>query len=127
MADKPGEKTPPTTPKKDAGGGVAGQLATDDRGNVTWEWRDEPDLQADDSIGTAARLHALVDPSLDIVEDDEEPRSPLTVNTKRLKTGYNPYNSGVLGKQSWTKKKDLGELSKWIELRKKVAEGKDGE
>jgi len=124
MADKPGEKTPPTTPKKDTGGGSAGQLGTDDRGNVTWEWSDEEDLQADDQVGTAARLRALVDPSLDIVEDDDDPANPLTVNSKRLKTGYNPYNSGALGKQSWTKKKDLSELSKWIDLRKKVADGK---
>lgn len=127
MADKPGETKPPASPKKDAGGGVAGQLATDDRGNVTWEWRDEPDLQADDLVGTHARLQALVDPNLDLVEEDDDPRNPLTVNSKRLKTGYNPYNSGALGKQTWKKKKNLEELSKWIELRKQVTVKKDGE
>ena len=42
-------------------------------------------------------------------------------NPKGLKTGYNPYNSGALGKQSWKKNKDLRELSKWIELKKKTA------
>jgi hypothetical protein len=124
MADKPGEKTPPTTPKKDVDGGIAGQLGKDDRGNVTWEWRDEPELHADDLVGTAARLRALVDPRLDIVEDDDDPRNPLTVNSKRIKTGYNPYNSGALGKQTWKKKKDLKELSQWIELRKKVSDEK---
>jgi hypothetical protein len=124
MADKPGEKTPPTTPKKDVDGGSAGQLGKDDRGNVTWEWRDEPELQADDSVGTAARLRALVDPRLDIVEEDDDPRNPLTVNSKRIKTGYNPYNSGALGKQTWKKKRDLKELSQWIDLRKKVSNEK---
>ena len=54
--------------------------------------------------------------------DDADPLSPLTVNTKGLKSGYNPYNSGALGKQSWKKKKNLRELSKWIELRKKVGD-----
>jgi len=41
-----------------------------------------------------------------------------------LTSGYNPYNSGALGKQSFKKKKNLKELSKWIELRKKAAEKK---
>jgi hypothetical protein len=36
-----------------------------------------------------------------------------------------PYNSGALGKQSY-KKEELKELSKWIELRKKMA-GKQGD
>lgn len=127
MAGKPGDQTTPTSPDKDTGGSDAGQLATDDRGNVTWEWADKGDLLADEPIGTAERLRALVDPRLDVVEDDDSIDNPLSVNPRRLKTGYNPYSSGALGKQTWTKKKDLKELSKWIELRKKVAEKKGDE
>jgi hypothetical protein len=127
MADKPGEKTTPTDPKKDKGDSDAGQLGTDDRGNVTWEWSDKSDLQADDTLGAAERVRALVDPRLDVVEEEDSPDNPLTVNPKRLRTGYNPYNSGALGKQTWTKKKNLQELSKWIELRKKMTEKKEGE
>jgi hypothetical protein len=122
MTEKPRGKSPPT-PK---GTGEAGHLGKDDLGNVTWEWKNEGDLLADDSLGGAERLRALVDPSLQVKDDDDDPLNPLRSNPKGLKSGYNPYNSGALGKQAWKKKKDLRELSKWIELRKKVATKKDG-
>jgi len=125
MAGKPTDKTNPTSPDKTATG--PGHLGMDDRGNVTWEWADTADLQADDSLGAAERVRALVDPSLDVLDDDEASDNPLATSPKRLKTGYNPYNSGALGKQTWKKKKNLKELSKWIELRKKMAEKKDDE
>jgi len=125
MTEKPRGK-PPQAPAKDAD---AGHLGVDDRGNVTWEWNeDEPDLVADDTLGAAERVRALVDPRLQVKDDDDDPANPIQSNPKGLKTGYNPYNSGALGKQSWKKKKNLKELSKWIELRKKMAEKKpDGE
>ena len=122
MTEKPRGKAPPAQ----KGTTEAGHLGTDDLGNVTWEWKDEGDLLADDTLGGVERLRALVDPSLQ-VKDDDDPLNPLRSNPKGLKSGYNPYNSGALGKQSWKKKKDLRELSKWIELRKKVAAKKDGE
>ena len=102
-----------------------GRLELDDRGNVTWQWADEGDLQADDTLGAAERIRALVDPSLDVVEEND-PLGAIQNNPKGLKTGYNPYNSGALGKQAWKKKKDLRKLSEWIELRKKL-EDKKGE
>jgi hypothetical protein len=126
MAEKPGSKPAGKTPKPEKTGSDPGRLGMDDRGNVTWEWEDDADLLADDTLGAAERVRALVDPSLDI-EDEANPANPLKVDPKRLKSGYNPYNSGALGKQTWKKKKDLRELSKWIELRKKMAEKKDEE
>jgi len=99
----------------------------DDRGNVTWEWKDEGDLLADDTLGTAERLSALVDPNLQVADDDDDPMSPIKSNPKGLKKGYNPYNSGVLGTERRKKKKNLRELSKWVELRKKMAEKKPDE
>jgi len=99
-----------------------GHLGVDDRGNVTWEWAKDEDLQADDDIGTAERVRALVDPSLGIEEDDDPTNSPIKSNPQGLNRGYNPYSSGALAKQTWKKKKNLKELSKWIELRKKLGE-----
>jgi hypothetical protein len=130
MAGKPDDNAAPTTPDKDdkhGGDTEAGRLGLDDRGNVTWEWNNDGDLLADDTLGAAERVRALVDPRLDVVEQNEATDNPLSANTQRLKTGYNPYNSGALGKQTWKKKKDLHELSKWIELRKRIAERKDDE
>ena len=123
MTPKPRSK-PPAPGSTDA---EPGHLGIDDRGNVTWEWSDDESLLAEDTLGAAERVRALVDPRLQIREDDENPLSPVQSNPKGLKTGYNPYNSGALGKQSWKKKKNLRELSKWIELRKKMTEKKDGE
>jgi hypothetical protein len=121
MTEKPRGKTP-QAPATD---GDAGHLGLDDRGNVIWEWNeDEPDLVADDALGAAERVRALIDPRLQ-VRDDDDPRNPIQGNPKGLKTGYNPYNSGTLGKQSYNKKKNLKELSKWIELRKKMAAKKE--
>jgi hypothetical protein len=121
MAQKPRDKRPATDKTE------GGRLTVDDRGNVTWEWKDEGDLLADDTLGTAERLSALVDPNLQVADDDDDPMSPIKSNPKGLKKGYNPYNSGVLGKERRKKKKNLRELSKWVELRKKLAEKKPDE
>ena len=123
MAQKTRDKRPASATDKTEGG----RLAVDDRGNVTWEWKDEGDLLADDTLGTAERLSALVDPNLQVADDDDDPMSPIKSNPKGLKKGYNPYNSGVLGTERRKKKKNLRELSKWVELRKKMAEKKPDE
>lgn len=127
MAGKPGEKTTTTNPDSDPTGKEPGRLGVDDRGNVTWEWRESDDLLADDALGDVERLNALVDPRLDVLEDDGARDDPRSVKPKRLKTGYDPYESGALGKQDWKKKRNLKELSKWIELRKNMSDKKDDE
>jgi hypothetical protein len=68
-----------------------------------------------------------VDPNLAVKDDDEDPLNPVRNNPKGLKTGYNPYNSGALGKRRWKKKKNLKELSKWVQLRKQMAEAQKTE
>jgi hypothetical protein len=121
--DKKDKATPVQPPSRGAESD-SGHLAEDDRGNITWQWADDDELQADDTSGSLTRLRALVDPSLDVVDDfGGSPRSPED-NFKGLKTGYNPYNSGSLGKSAWKKKKSLQELSKWIETRRAVQSGK---
>jgi hypothetical protein len=122
-AKKPPGSEPPAAPASDPN--EPGRLELDDRGNVTWHWSDEGDLNADDTLGAAERLRALVAPGLDVQEEPEDPLRPAQSNAKGLKTGYNPYNSGALGKQSWKKKKDLRQLSKWIELKKKLEDKKE--
>ena len=127
MAEKPHDKSRNPSPSADAPAREPGHLATDDRGNITWEWKNEGDLLADDSLGAAERVRALLDPNLDLAEEPDDIDDAGKPGTKRLKTGYNPYNSGPLGKQTWKKKKDLRELSKWIELRKKVTDKAPGD
>ncbi len=97
-----------------------GRLAENDRGNVAWEWAQDDALQSDDTAGAIERLRVLVDPKLVVV--DEDPPNTLKHNAKGLKQGYNPYDSGALGKTERKKKKNLRELSKWIETKRKVEE-----
>jgi len=125
MADKPRGKPAGQGPAAEPKSSDPGRLGLDDRGNVTWEWQDDGDLLADDTLGEAERVRVLVDPRLAVKDEPDVPGNPAQGNTKGLKSGYNPYNSGALGKQSWKKKKNLKELSKWIELRKKMAKKKD--
>lgn len=99
--------------------GEPGHLGVDDRGNIMWEWADDQALQADDTFGATTRLEALTDPSLQLSEDDG-PTSPAEPNPRRLKTGYDPYDSGALGKADRKRKKNLREFSKWIELRRRM-------
>jgi hypothetical protein len=120
----PAEDAEPTA---EMPGNEAGRLAKDELGNVTWEWKAEGDLLADDDLGTAERVRALVDPNLDLAEEPDDIDDPGRSSAHRLASGYNPYNSGPLGKQSWRKKKDLRELSKWIELRRKVSHRPSGD
>jgi malate synthase len=119
MPDEPPKKTSgPHRSESPAANTDPGRLAEDDRGNITWQWANNDALQADDTLGGIERMRALVDPRLDVV-DDEAPTS-LRDNTKGLKTGYNPYDSGKLGKVERKKKKSLAELSQWIEARRKA-------
>jgi len=104
----------------------SGKVGLDDRGNMTWEWSDGDDLLADDTLGAAERIRALVDPNLKVEEDDLGGNAPVKSNPTGLTKGYNPYNSGALGKVEWKKKKNLHELSKWIEVRKKLQHKDDG-
>ena len=98
-----------------------GRVSENERGNMAWEWANDAALQSDDTAGAMERLRVLVDPKLNVVED-EAPNS-VKHNAKGLKSGYNPYDSGALGKNERKKKLNLRELSKWIETKRKV-EGK---
>lgn len=96
---------------------VPGQLGRDDRGNITWQWKQDEGLLADDTAGAAARVQALLDPNLDIQEDEPTEQDPR--NITGLMKGYDPYQSGVLGTKERKKKRDLHALSRWVEARKK--------
>ena len=102
-------------------GGKPGQIAFDDRGNAIYEWSDDATLHEEGEAGERARNQALEHPGLTIV-DDEPARGPIRSNPKGLRQGYNPYESGVLAKKEWKKKRDLRELSKWIEAKRKSGE-----
>lgn len=71
----------------------------DDRGNAVWE---------------TGRYQRLEHPELALAED-QAARNTLKTNGTGLKAGYDPYDSGMLRKSSYRRKKDLRALSRWIE------------
>ena len=129
MAEKPRNKPAGKPPGPEAKDDEPGRLGPDDRGNVTWQWsEDDADLLADDDVGKIERLRALSEVKLEFEDEAGESSGPTAEGTpKKLKSGYNPYNSGTIGKTRWKKKRDLKQLSKWIELRKKMAKKKTEE
>ncbi|MEP6886517.1 MAG: hypothetical protein ABJC66_17350 [Gammaproteobacteria bacterium] len=103
-----------------------GRVQFDDKGNAIWEW----------SIATGAfgrevsaqRLQALEHPALSIAEDAPTPLDSVRANPLGNKKGYDPYDSGKLGKRPPTSvKKDLRRLGEAIKLKKQAADNKDDE
>lgn len=88
-----------------------------------FEWSDDR-LAEDSDDAERARRRALGHPGLAIMEDEPAPNAPIQNNSKGLRLGYNPYESGLLPKKETKKKRNLHELSKWIETKKKLDQKK---
>lgn len=98
-----------------------GQVRFDDRGNAIYEWRDAK-LEEESRRADRMRERALFNPSLALVDDAPAPDQPTVRNDKGARLGYNPYESGQLvGKPKSVKKRDMRELSKWIETKRRLA------
>lgn len=98
-----------------------GRIAFDDRGNAVYAWN-EDQLSLEGEEGERARRKALDNPGLSMVEEEPAVNAPIQNNARGLKLGYNPYESGLLTQQQAParKKTDLRELSKWLEMKKRL-------
>jgi hypothetical protein len=86
-----------------------GHVTRDDRGNAVWQWARD--------VNAVPRLEHS---GLSIVEDEATPLGTVRLNKVATKSGYNPYESGLIEKKGRARKRDLQELSRWIELRKQL-------
>jgi hypothetical protein len=101
-----------------------GKIAHDARGNAVLEWND-PRLNDDSVTGERLRGKALSHAGLSIVEDDVPANAPIRPNPKGLRVGYNPYESGMLASKDRKKKVDLEQLSKVLELKRRMQNKKE--
>jgi hypothetical protein len=115
----------PSAPAPKAGGKSTGRVQFDDRGNAVWEW----------SLATGAfgrdvsteRLQKLEHPALSLADDAPTAFETVRANPLGTKKGYDPYDSGKLGKAATPAKKDLRKLGDWLKSKKQAAGNKDDE
>ena len=96
-----------------------GKVAFDERGNAIYEWKDDA-LSSDSEHGERARTKALDYHGLSLVDDELPKNAPIQQNPKGLRVGYDPYESGMLAKKGVKKKTDLRELSKWVDMKRRL-------
>jgi hypothetical protein len=121
-ASKSGAQAPAEPSSKSGTGDKStGRVKFDERGNAVWEWQ-----VATGAFGlevSTQRLQKLQNKSLSIADDAPTPFDKVRANPHGTKKGYDPYDSGKLGKRPEPpKKKDLRRLSEFLKL-KKQAEG----
>jgi len=130
-APKPGANAPGKTSAQEADAGAksnggTGRVQFDDRGNAIWEW-----FIATGAFGrevSTARLRSLEHPALSIADDAPTSSETVRANPLGTKKGYNPYDSGKLGKPAAPpRKKDLRRLSEFFKLKKQAAGNKNDE
>jgi hypothetical protein len=112
--------------KNDGGGEKStGRVRFDERGNAVWEW--QVTTGAFGVEVSTQRLQKLEHPALSIADDAPTPFETVRANPLGTKKGYDPYDSGRLGKKPPPPKKDLRRLSEWLKIKKQNEGPKDDE
>jgi hypothetical protein len=120
----PGGPAEPSSKNATGGEKSTGRVKFDERGNAVWEWQ-----VATGTFGEVStqRLQKLEHPALSIADDSPTPFETVRSNPLGTKKGYDPYDSGRLGKKPPPAKKDLRRLSEWLKLKKQFEDTKVGD
>jgi hypothetical protein len=127
---KPAEQAASSEPvlpssKNETGDKSTGRVKFDERGNAVWEWQVTTGAFATEV--STQRLQKLEHPALSIADDAPTPFETVRSNPLGTKKGYDPYDSGRLGKKPPPAKKDLRRLSESLKLKKQAESNKDEE
>ena len=113
----PSESADPS-PQTEGSSKSTGRVKFDERGNAVWEWAV---TTGSFSLEVSTqRLQKLEHPALSIADDAPTPFETVRANPLGTKKGYDPYDSGRLGKKAPPAKKDLRKLSEWLKLKKQA-------
>jgi hypothetical protein len=96
-----------------------GRIEFDELGNAIW-------VPHSGSTPDDVMRRLLDDPNLAFSNEySQGTRKRIEKNPQGVKKGYDPYDSGLLLKKEWKRKKNLRELSDWIKSRTKQDAKKD--
>ena len=124
---KPGDGAAgsPSAPDEETDDKTTGRVKFDDRGNAVWEWAISSGAFGHEV--STERLRKLEHPALSIADDAPTPFETVRANPLGAKKGYDPYDSGKLGKRPAPARKDLRKLSEFLKLKKQAAGNKPDE
>jgi hypothetical protein len=89
-----------------------GRIDFDELGNAIW-------VPSSGNSGDEVMRRLLDDPTLAFSADYQPgTQKRIQQNQVGMKKGYDPYDSGLLAKKEWKKKKDLRKLGAWLKARK---------
>jgi hypothetical protein len=89
-----------------------GRIEFDELGNAVW-------VPSAAGSGDEVMRRLLDDPTLAFSNDySQGTHRSVQQNQLGMKKGYDPYDSGLLVKKDWKKKRDLRKLSDWIKAQR---------